>query len=75
MIGQLNPKGLFGLVLVVIALGAFLWFVPVTRIFFPLALLVGVVVAGGIYYWRRSHPIEHPPGVDPASQLKLTDDD
>ncbi|MCP5110259.1 MAG: hypothetical protein GY953_05440 [bacterium] len=75
MLGQLNPKGSFGLVFVVIAMGAFMWWVPVTRIFFPLALAVGVVIAGGLYLWRRSHPIEHPPNVDPGSQLKLTDDD
>ncbi len=75
MVSRLNPKGGFGLILVVIALVALLYYIPVTRVFLPLSFAVGLVIAGGIYLWRRSHPIEHPPNVDPASELRLTDDD
>ncbi len=41
-------------VMVVVLLVAF----PAYRWFFLISLLIGIVIAGGLTWWHRSHPIE-----------------
>lgn len=45
--------------LVAVGLVAFLLIaLPAYRWFFLISLLIGVVIAGGLTWWNRSHPIE-----------------
>jgi hypothetical protein len=51
-------KGSAALSVAVVTVAILLVFFPAYRLFFLISLLIGIVIAGGLTWWHRSHPIE-----------------
>ena len=54
----LRLKGSTGLVIAVVVIGLLLIEFPAYRLFFGLSVLIGIVIAGGLTFWYRLHPIK-----------------
>ena len=51
-------KGSAGLVVAVLVVVILLIALPAYRWFFLISFLIGLVIAGGLSWWHKSHPIE-----------------
>ncbi len=51
-------KGSAALLVALATVAILLIFFPAYRVFFLISLLIGIVIAGGLTWWHRSHPIE-----------------
>jgi len=51
-------KGSAALIVALATVVILLIALPAYRLFFLISLLIGIVIAGGLTLWHRSHPIE-----------------
>ena len=51
-------KGSAALIVAVAMVVVLLIALPAYRVFFLFSLLIGVVIAGGLTWWHRAHPIK-----------------
>jgi hypothetical protein len=51
-------KGSAALIVAVALVATLLIALPAYRWFFLISLLIGIVIAGGLTWWHRSHPIK-----------------
>ena len=51
-------KGSAALIVALATVAILLIALPAYRLFFLVSLLIGIVIAGGLTWWHRSHPIE-----------------
>ena len=51
-------KGSAALIVALAVVAILLIGLPAYRWFFLISLLIGIVIAGGLTWWHRSHPIE-----------------
>ncbi|HET7207879.1 MAG TPA: hypothetical protein VFI95_14990 [Terriglobales bacterium] len=63
-------KGTAGLVVAVAVVVALLVAFPQYRWFFGISVLIGILVAGGLYFWHRFRPVRVE-DVDDKRPLKL----
>jgi uncharacterized membrane protein HdeD (DUF308 family) len=55
---SLSLRGSTALLAAIAVVVVLLVTLPAYRIFFGISLLIGVVIAGGLTLWHRSHPIK-----------------
>jgi hypothetical protein len=51
-------KGSAGLIVAISVVAILLIALPAYRWFFLISVVIGIVIAGGLTIWNRSHPIE-----------------
>lgn len=51
-------KGTTGLLVAVVVVALLLVEFPAYRLFFGVSVLIGLVIAGGLTWWYRTHPIK-----------------
>jgi hypothetical protein len=51
-------KGSAGLIVAVLVVAILLIALPAYRLFFMISVLIGLVIAGGLAFWHRLHPLE-----------------
>ncbi|MBI3475504.1 MAG: hypothetical protein HY010_07210 [Acidobacteria bacterium] len=51
-------KGTTGLLVAVVVVALLLVEFPAYRLFFGISVLIGLVIAGGLTWWYRTHPIK-----------------
>jgi uncharacterized membrane protein YesL len=51
-------KGTTGLLVAVVVVALLLIEFPAYRLFFGISVLIGLVIAGGLTWWYRTHPIK-----------------
>lgn len=51
-------KGSAGLIVAILVVAILLIALPAYRWFFLISFLIGLVIAGGLTWWHKSHPIE-----------------
>jgi uncharacterized membrane protein YqjE len=51
-------KGSAALIVTVLMVVVLLVALPAYRLFFLISLLIGIVIASGLTWWNRSHPIK-----------------
>jgi hypothetical protein len=54
----IRPKGTTGLLVAVAVVILLLVEFPAYRLFLGISVLIGLVIAGGLTLWYRTHPIE-----------------
>jgi len=55
---RFSLKGSAGLIVAIAVVAILLIALPAYRLFFLVSVLIGLVIAGGLAWWHRSHPIE-----------------
>jgi hypothetical protein len=51
-------KGSAGLIVAVVVVAILLIALPAYRLFFLISVLIGVVIAGGLAFWHKLHPLK-----------------
>lgn len=54
----LSLKGSAGLFVAIAVVAILLIALPAYRLFFLISVLIGLVIAGGLAFWNRAHPIK-----------------
>jgi uncharacterized RDD family membrane protein YckC len=55
---QFSLRGSAGLIVAVLVVAILLIALPAYRWFFLISVVIGIVIAGGLTIWNRSHPID-----------------
>jgi hypothetical protein len=63
-------RGSAGLIVAVAVVAILLIALPAYRWFFLISLLIGLIIAGGLAFWHKLHPIEEQ-DVEPKRPLGL----
>jgi hypothetical protein len=68
---QFSLKGKSGLIAAVAIVAVPLIGLPAYRIFFAVSLLIGLLIAGGLYWWNETHPVREEDVEDTKHPLGL----
>jgi hypothetical protein len=68
---QFSLKGKTGLIAAVAIVAVLLIGLPAYRVFFGVSLLIGLLIAGGLYWWNETHPVREEDVEDTKHPLGL----
>ena len=68
---KFSLKGKSGLVAAVAIVAVLLIGLPAYRLFFAVSVLIGLLIAGGLYWWNETHPVREEDVEDTKHPLGL----